>query len=260
MKIGNDPKKYMDPNDKDSNDQEGITIGGLSIPYTWIIIGVGVVAMVGIFVSVMVNGESNAAPDPDSEVVETLDEQDNEEEQVEEDSKDRMWDSYLEDAAGTEDVSEEDVSDTDAPEDDEDEEGSADEGAGDSTDEPEAPTVTDEEMAETIKAFLTAFQIYGPGDTEQARYDRIYPYVTEELANELVPNRGAEDAAPSIDVTHELEEIRIDPREGVDNEYVATIIFTREGMGEVLKYTDVYTIRTNGERVTAATIRSSTWE
>lgn len=249
MKIGNDPKKYMDPKDKQSSDQQGITIGGLSIPYTWIIIGVGVVAMVGIFVSVMTSDESNAAPDPDSEVVETLDEQDKEE-----GSKDRMWDSFLDDTAGTKDVS-----DADAPEDDE---GSADEVAGDDTDEPEAPTVTDEEMAETIKAFLTAFQIHGPSDTTQDRYDSIYPYVTEELANKLVPNRGAEDAGagPSIDVTHELEDIRIDPREGVDNEYVATIIYTREAMSEVLKFTDVYTIRTNGERVTAATIRSSTWE
>ena len=250
MKIGNDPKKYMDPNDKDSNDQQGITIGGLSIPYTWIIIGVGVVAMVGLFVGVMSRDGSNEDPDPDSEVVETLDE----EEQAEEDSKDRMWDSFLDDTAGTEDVS-----DADAPED---EEGSAGEGAGDDTDEPEAPTVTDEEMAETIKAFLTAFQIHGPGDTSQDRYDSIYPYVTEELANKLVPNRGAEDAGagPSIDVTHELEDIRIDPVEGVDNEYVATIIYTREAMSEVLKFTDVYTIRTNGERITAATIRSSTWE
>lgn len=245
MKIGNDPKKYMDPNDKESSDQQGITIGGLSIPYTWVIIGVGVIAIVGLVIGVMTSDESNAAPDPDSEVVETPDEQGNEE-----DSKDRMWDSYLEDDAGTEDVS-----DTDASED---EEGSADE--GDSTDAAEVTTVTDEEMAETIKAFLTAFQIYGPGDTEQNRYDRIYPYVTEELANELVPNRGAEDAGPSIDVTHELEDIRIDPVEGVDNEYVATIIYTRETMNEVLKYTDVYTIRTNGERVTAATIRSSSWE
>lgn len=251
MKIGNDPKKYMDPKDKQSNDQQGITIGSQFIPYTWVIIGVGVVAMVGLFIGVMgmTSDESNAAPNPDSEVVETPDEQDNEA-----DSKGRMWDSFLDDTAGTEDVS-----DADAPED---EEGSADEVAGDDTDEPEAPTVTDEEMAETIKAFLTAYQIHGPDDTSQDRYDSIYPYVTEELANKLVPNRGAEDAGagPSIDVTHELEDIRIDPREGVDNEYVATIIYTREAMSEVLKFTDVYTIRTNGERVTAATIRSSTWE
>ena len=249
MKIGNDPSKYKDTKDKQSNDQEGITIGGLFIPYNWIIIGVGVVAMVGLFVGVMSSDGSNEAPDPDSEVVETPDEQGKEE-----DSKDRMWDNFLDDTAGTEDVS-----DTDAPED---EEGSADEDevAGEHTDEPEAPTVTDEEMAETIKAFLTAFQIDGQGDTAQGRYDRIYPYVTEELANELVPNRGAEDAAPSIDVTHELEEIHVDPREGVDNEYVVTIIYTREAMSEVLKFTDVYTIRTNGERVTAAIIRSSSWE
>lgn len=249
MKIGNDPSKYMDPNDKESNDQQGIMIGGLSIPYSWIIIGVGVIAIVGLVIGFTgMRGEgSNTPPDSDNDLVETLDEQDKEE-----DSKDRIWDSYLEDTAGTEDVS-------DAPED---EEGSADEDevAGDHTEVPEVPTVTNEEMAETIKAFLTAFQIYGPNDTAQDQYDRIYPYVTEELANELVPNRGTEEAGPSIDITHELEEIRIDPKEGADNEYVVTIIYTREAMGEAIKYTDVYSIRTNGELVTAATIRSSTWE
>ena len=249
MKIGNDPSKYKDTKDKQSSDQEGITIGGLFIPYNWIIIGVGVIAIVWFVISVTgsTGDGSDTPPDSDNDLVETLDDQDKDE-----DSKDRIWDSFLDDTAGTEDVS-------DAPED---EEGSADEVAGEHTDEPEVPTVSDEEMVETIKAFLTAFQIYGPGDTAQDRYDRIYPYVTEELANKLVPNRGTEGegAGPSIDVSHELEDISIDPREGVDNEYVATIIYTREAMGELLKFTDVYTIRTNGERVTVATIRSSSWE
>ena len=259
MKIENDPKKHKEPKDKQSSDQDGITIGGLFIPYNWIIIGVGVIAIVWFVIGVMSSDGSNEAPDPDSEVVETPDEQDKEE-----DSEGNIWDNFLDDTAGTEDVS-----DADAPEDeegstDEGEEGSADEDevASEHTDEPEVPTVSEEEMVETIKAFLTAFQIHGPGDTTQDRYDRIYPYVTEELANKLVPNRGVEGegAAPSIDVTHELEEVHVDPREGVDNEYVATIIYTRAAMDEILKFTDVYTIRTNGERITVATIRSSSWE
>jgi len=258
MKIDNNPKKYTDPKNKQSKAQQGIHVGGRLIPYTWLIGIGGVIVMVVLFAGVMgtLGDESDASTEPDIEEVADIDEiaGTDEEPEVEEDVEkaDRMWDNYIDESAA------------DSP----DENATEDEGSSDETEETPDDTevdvssnvANDEEMVAVIKDFLTAYQIYGPADTAQEQYDRIYPYVTEELANTLVPNRGTHEAGPSIDVTHELVDVSVDAREGVDNDYVATIVYTREAMNESLKYTDVYTIRTEGDRVSSANIRSSTWE
>lgn len=270
MKINNESKKQ----NKQTGDQQGITLAGRFIPYTWLIGTGGAIVMIALFIGVMVmTGDDNndASAEPDTEdVVDVEDGEDGEDEPVgdlademtEEElaeyeaEVDRMWDEYINDESSDEEPSGDENADDDATEDDatEDEPDETE----DTAEEPSVDAVSHEEMVETIKAFLTGYQIYGPGDTSQDLFDRIYPHVTESVANEFVPNREAH--GPSIDVTNELVEIRVDAREGVENEYVATIVYTSEAMGEIYTHTDVYSIVTDGTLVSSATIRSAIWE
>jgi len=266
MKINNGSQKQ----NKQTGDQQGITLAGRFIPYTWMIGTGGAVIMIALFIGVMVmtgDGANDASAEPETEdVVDGEDEEvgDLTDEMTEEAlaeyeaEVDRMWDEYIDESSTDEGSSGDENVDEDAAEDEPDTAEDVPDETEDVQD--ETASVSDEEMIETIKAFLEAYQIYGAGDTSQARYDRIYPYVTEAVANKLIPNRGVSEAGPSIDVTHELVEIRADAREGVDNEYVATIVYTREAMDEVIQYTDVYSILTEGDRISSVNIRSSTWD
>lgn len=254
MKIGNKQTNKQET----PTEQQGVTIAGRFIPYTWLIGFGGALIMIVLFVSVRfwTGDDESVNDDVATESELDVDETDNDpliEEENTNDS-DRMWDEYL-DEQEPEQEPETDTSDDDEP--------SEGESADDTPDEPEdvaTSNVSNEEIEEVIRQFLINYKIRQPGYTAEEHFNDIYPYVTEELANELVPNRGAEDAAPSIDVTHELVDMKIDKREGVDNEYAVTLVYTSEAMNEIIQYTDVYSIRTNGERVTAADIRSSTWD
>lgn len=300
MKINNDPKKYNENENESDQPGIIIADRFIPYTWFIGIGGAIVMVGLFIGVMVMTSGDDDVTADPETEEVEEAedaDETDTEEASDSEDADDatdteatdaendaadaenveelegeeleeyekevaRMWDAYIDEKSNADSASSEDEPADDAASEDEPDttDDTTDDTTEDTPEDTSVDAVSEEEMVETIKAFLTGYQIYGPGDTAQEQYDRIYPHVTEAVANELVPNRGGHEAGPSIDVTHELVDIRVDTREGVENDYVATMVYTREAMDEVIQYTDVYSIRTDGERVSSVDIRSSTWE
>lgn len=267
MKIGNDPKKYKKPSDNQKNDQPGMTIRGKFIPYTWVVMAVGLLAVIVVLIvfSVLFNRNAETSPEETNEPkteetkksTDTTDPTTKETKPAEDDTKsedvtdeNRMWDEYIDEEASNDseskDTEKTEDSDTNKTE------------TSDTASDKERTQSDDDTIKKTIEQFFTAYQIYGPGTTSQSRYDNMLSYGSEDAANALIPTRGVDEAQASIDVTNKLVSIDIVPNEGVEDEYTVTLKYTSEVMGKVGQYTDVYTTRTDGSKVTEAIVRSMT--